>query len=147
MASYILKLKWAWQAYSLSATLLILKMYTTFKDVQMMLKIFFDTSTGFRFAKISVECYVHLCSCPWIISRINILINSWKIQWNIFCCSISWNPNTWCLLRSWLLSIAASISRNSCFFVRQKRNTWLRSDKVRMSLWSHQLSNLLKKIL
>ena len=43
-----------------------------FKDVLKMLKIFFDISTGFRFAKISVECSVkdffpgsvHLCSCP-----------------------------------------------------------------------------------
>ena len=25
---------------------------------------FFDISTGFRFLKISVECSVHLCSCP-----------------------------------------------------------------------------------
>jgi hypothetical protein len=33
----------------LSHTLLILKIYTTFKDVQMILKIFFDISTGFRF--------------------------------------------------------------------------------------------------
>jgi hypothetical protein len=41
-----------------------LKIYTTFKDVQMMLKIFFDISTGFRFWKISVECSVHSCSCP-----------------------------------------------------------------------------------
>ena len=30
----------------------------------MMLNIFFDISTGFRFSKISVECSVHLCSCP-----------------------------------------------------------------------------------
>ena len=29
-----------------------------------MLKRFFDISTGFRFSKISVECSVHLCSCP-----------------------------------------------------------------------------------
>ena len=49
----------------MSHTLLILKIYTTFKDVQMMLKI--DISTGFRFSKISVECSVHLCSCPWFI--------------------------------------------------------------------------------
>ena len=34
-----------------------------------MLKIFFDISTGFRFSKISVECSVHLCSCPWISHR------------------------------------------------------------------------------
>jgi hypothetical protein len=29
-----------------------LKIYTTFKDVQMMLKQFFDISTGFRFSKL-----------------------------------------------------------------------------------------------
>jgi hypothetical protein len=28
---------------------------------------FFDISTGFRFSKISVECSVHSCSCPWLI--------------------------------------------------------------------------------
>ena len=39
MATYISKLKWAWQDYCLSPTLLILKIYT-FKDVQMMLKHF-----------------------------------------------------------------------------------------------------------
>ena len=54
----------------MSHTLLILKIYTTFKDVQMMLKIFFDISTSFRFLKISVECSVHLCSCPCPSSRI-----------------------------------------------------------------------------
>ena len=53
----------------MSPTLLILKIYTTFKDVQMMLKIFFDISTGFRFLKISVECSVHLCSSPWTIQH------------------------------------------------------------------------------
>ena len=51
MATYILKLKWAWQASCLSHTLLILKIFTTFKDVQMILKQFFDISTGFRFSK------------------------------------------------------------------------------------------------
>ena len=50
----------------MSHTLLILKIYTTFKDVQMKLKIFFDISTSFRFSKISVVCSVHLCSCPWV---------------------------------------------------------------------------------
>ena len=33
-------------------TLLIFKIYITFKDVQMMLKWFFDNSTGFRFSKL-----------------------------------------------------------------------------------------------
>ena len=32
-----------------------------------MLKWFFDFSTGFRFSKISVECFVHIC--PWQRSR------------------------------------------------------------------------------
>ena len=36
-----------------------------------MLRIFFDISTGFRFSKISVECSVHLCSCPWVILQLN----------------------------------------------------------------------------
>ena len=40
MATYISKLKWAWQAQFLSPTLLILKINITFKDVQMMLKHF-----------------------------------------------------------------------------------------------------------
>ena len=38
MATYTSKLKWAWQAYIFSLTLLILKVNTTFEDVQMMLK-------------------------------------------------------------------------------------------------------------
>ena len=43
---------WAWWAWFFSLTLLILKINTTFGDVQG----FFDFSTGFRFSKISVEC-------------------------------------------------------------------------------------------
>ena len=54
----------------MSHTLLILKNHTTFKDVQMMLIKFFDVSTGFRFSKISVECSVHSCSCPWTYTSI-----------------------------------------------------------------------------
>jgi hypothetical protein len=34
-----------------------LKVYTTFKDDQMILKCFFDISTGFRFWKISVGVF------------------------------------------------------------------------------------------
>ena len=44
--------------------------------LQMMLKNCFDISTGFRFSKISVECSVHLCSCPWLIT--SITISRWK---------------------------------------------------------------------
>ena len=45
----------------------------TFKDVQMMLRIFFDISTGFRFSKISVLCSVHLCSCPWLRIKCHVI--------------------------------------------------------------------------
>ena len=48
----------------MSHTLLILKIYTTFKDVQMILKRFYDISTDFRFSKNQCECSVHSCSCP-----------------------------------------------------------------------------------
>ena len=51
----------------MSHTLLILKIYTTFKDVQMILKRFYNISTGFRFSKNQCECSVHSCSCPWPI--------------------------------------------------------------------------------
>ena len=69
MATYTPKLKWVWQASFLSLTLLILKINTTFEDVQMMLKGYFDFSTDFRFSKISVECSVHICNCPWPIFK------------------------------------------------------------------------------
>ena len=36
------------------------EIYTTFKDVQMMLKYFFDISTGFRYKKDGKEFSVHL---------------------------------------------------------------------------------------
>ena len=52
MATYVSKLKWAWQAYCLSHTLLILNIYITLRDVQTMSKEFFDISTGFRFSKL-----------------------------------------------------------------------------------------------
>ena len=42
MATYTSKLKWAWQASFLSHILLILELNTTFEDVQMMFKWFFD---------------------------------------------------------------------------------------------------------
>ena len=63
-----------------SHTFLILKIYTTFKGVQMMLKIFFDISTGFKFSKISVECSVHSCSCPCTNSHfwINLKMRRYK---------------------------------------------------------------------
>ena len=72
----------------MSPALLILKIYTTFKDVQMMIKIFFDISTGFRFSKISVECSVHLCSCLYInkytpnqsISHMNRIESAYQIM-------------------------------------------------------------------
>ena len=51
-----------------------MRINTTFEDVQMMVKWFFDFSTGFRFSKISVECSVHMCSCPWLILFFPFLI-------------------------------------------------------------------------
>ena len=60
MATYIPKLKWAWEVYFLSHALLILKIYITFKGVQVMLKHFFDISTGFRYKKNREEFSVHV---------------------------------------------------------------------------------------
>ena len=51
----------------MSPTLLILKNYTTFKDFQMVLKHFFDISTGFRYKKNGKEFSVHLKRRPWLI--------------------------------------------------------------------------------
>ena len=53
--------------HSRNIWLIIKNLYITFKDVQVMLKRFFDNSTYFRFLKISVECSVHSCSCPWLL--------------------------------------------------------------------------------
>ena len=49
----------------LSPTLLTLKIYITFKDVEVILKNLFDISTGFRYKKIGKEFSVHLQRCPW----------------------------------------------------------------------------------
>ena len=56
----------------MSPALLILKIYTTFKDVQMKLKQFLDISTGFRFLEISVECPVNICSLSLSQSSLNL---------------------------------------------------------------------------
>ena len=53
-----------------------------------MLKIFLEISIGFRFSKISVECSVHLCSCPCIskytpnqsISHMNRIESAYQIM-------------------------------------------------------------------
>ena len=55
----------------MSHTLLILKIYTTFKDVQMMLKQFFDISTVFRFSKLqwgSVPSIPVSCPCSGLVT-------------------------------------------------------------------------------
>ena len=52
----------AWQAYFLSYSLQILCESITFRDVNMMYNDDFDTSSGFRFGKISVSCSVHFYS-------------------------------------------------------------------------------------
>ena len=75
----------------MSHTLLILKIYTTFKDVQMILQRFFDISTGLRFSKISVECSVHLCSCPWFI-----LLNYRVVKIQIYILPVIWNKASVC---------------------------------------------------
>ena len=49
----------------MSHALLILKINTTFENVSMVLKLFFDISTSFRFSKISVECTLHSEAPPW----------------------------------------------------------------------------------
>ena len=50
----------------------------------MKLKIFFDISTGFRFSKISVECSVHLCSCPWLIQlNAQLKRHLFSPRWNL----------------------------------------------------------------
>ena len=49
-------------ALDMGHKLLILKIYATFKDAQIIYKWFVDISTGFRFQK--WECSVHFCSCP-----------------------------------------------------------------------------------
>ena len=53
------------------------KINTTFEDIQMMLQWCFDFSSGFRFSKISVECSVHICSCPWF----SIYLGFWGEVW------------------------------------------------------------------
>ena len=45
-----------------------------------MLQWFFDFSTGFRFSKISVECSVHICSCPWLNIPNEKLVNSTSVH-------------------------------------------------------------------
>ena len=68
----------------MSLTLLILKINTTFEDVQMMLKWFFDFSTGFRFSKISVECSVHICSCLFPLDALyGFMSNTIKKSWTV----------------------------------------------------------------
>ena len=89
MATYISKLKWAWQAYCLSPTLLIVKIYTFFKDVQMMLKHFFDISTGFRYKKmekISPSIYrdVHVLGCCRSLFCYEICLRQIQFDWPLF---------------------------------------------------------------
>ena len=60
----------------MSHNLLISKIYTTFKDVQMMLKWFFDISTGLRFSKISVGVSISVAFLDW----------GWvNIKFSVFC--------------------------------------------------------------
>ena len=42
----------------------------SFEHLQKLYWLIFYFSTSFRFSKISVECSVHICSCPWVGSLI-----------------------------------------------------------------------------
>ena len=68
-----------------------LKINTTFTKVQMMLKKLFDFSNGFRFSKISVECSIHLCSCPWTVTY--VLLSKYHYV-----------PNWWFSYENWFFS-------------------------------------------
>ena len=93
----------------------------------MMLKIFFDITTGFRFSKISVECSVHLCSCPWIILKM--------------CCSVnqiddlqsSNKKQSWTFRLPWLLE------RNNTGKLKIEDRGWAESTH-----YSHQLKCVAK---
>ena len=96
IATYISKLKWAWQGYFLSHALLISKFCTTFKDVQMMLKRFFDISTGFIFSKISVECSLHPRALLDLVylkrNKVGLLLGSFYVPTLMFPVT-KFNPN------------------------------------------------------
>ena len=64
----ILNFKWAWQAYLMSYTLMILEKCVFFKDLQMILLPFFDILAGFRFRKNALKSDVHSLRRPCIIT-------------------------------------------------------------------------------
>ena len=99
----------------MSLTLLILKIHTTFKYVQMMLKwFFFYFFTGFRFSKISVECSVHICSCPWTNIR-HLEKKSWSFSLLTYWKTIILGKVSW--TRPW--TRAYHVKKN-------KKRNWLR---------------------
>ena len=65
----------------MSLNLLILRMNTTFEDLQMMLKWFFYFSTAFGFSTIIVECSFHICSCLWLAILVCVNISLKKHGW------------------------------------------------------------------
>ena len=53
----------------MSQALLILKINTTFEDVYVVLKLFFDISTSFKFSKDQCECTLHSEAPPCLIAQ------------------------------------------------------------------------------
>ena len=89
-----------------SETFLILKINTTFEDVEMMLKWFFLFLYWLQIFKISVECFVHIYSCPWL--ELYELIFSYRIYHKIinnFLENGLWIANAFGLKRVWGLRI------------------------------------------
>jgi hypothetical protein len=108
-----------------------LKIYTTFKDVQMILKRFYDISTGFRFSKNQCECSVHSCSCPCVAlcllaySTHIYIWHSWAQarKWPRFCGS---NVYVIQLNRDWHNKATSFISSKSCHAILlQHRQDWM----------------------
>ena len=95
----------------MSHTLLILKIYTTFKDVQMILKRFFDISTGFQIFENQCECSVHLCSCPWLMLQF-FFIQIEKLDKQMTDLIPLEKHGERCLLRDKRLAALAKLKRN-----------------------------------
>ncbi len=65
--NYISKLKWVWQAQSMSYVLQILGNSLLFEDKQMIFVALFDISTGLRFQKILKSFPIQVLSHPWFV--------------------------------------------------------------------------------
>ena len=80
----------------------------------MILKRFYDTSTGFSFLKNQCECSVHSCSCPWTIPPyLRSTFSSWSFShlwfasfksfsiWRLCCLNSIWKLLSWRLDSFW----------------------------------------------